>query len=84
MADNVGIQKGDAIVGINGTKVSNQSEIDVYSHAHRTSQGDEATIMVERQGKTLEKRVKYPVIPLRIEKEKKEPPKEETQKMRLL
>ncbi len=83
VADNDGIQKDDAIVRVNGTKVSNESEMNAYIRANRMKQGDEVTFTIERQGKTLEKRVKYPVIPQRPEKEEKEPSREETKKMRL-
>ena len=84
VADSGRIQKDDAIVGVNGTRVSSQPEIEAYLRAHKMKQGDEVIFTVERQGKTLEKRVKYPVIPQRTEKEKKEPPREETTKTKLL
>ena len=63
VADKAGIQKGDALVGINDTTISSQQDVTALFNMKSIKQGDEVVVKVERGGKVLERRVKFPVIP---------------------
>jgi hypothetical protein len=65
VGDRAGIQKGDAIVGINDTKISTEQDIVVLFNKKIIKQGDEITIKIEREGKVSERHVKFPIIPPR-------------------
>jgi hypothetical protein len=65
VADKAGIQKGDAIVGINDTKISTDQDILALANRKALKQGEEATIKMERNGKMSKRRVVFPVIPVR-------------------
>ncbi len=64
-AERSGIQKGDTIVGINDTKISAEQDIFVFMSRNGIKQGDETVVRIERDGKTLEKRVRFSIIPSR-------------------
>jgi hypothetical protein len=65
VADRAGIRPGDAIVGLNDTKISSGQDIASFFPKGRFKQGDEVLVKVERDGKIMECRVKFPVIPFR-------------------
>jgi hypothetical protein len=64
-ADTAGLQAGDIIVGINDAKVSSEREIAAFFGRGKNKQGDEIVVKIERDGKTMERRMKFPLIPFR-------------------
>ncbi len=63
LADRAGIRKGDTIVGINDTSISSDLDIVPLFAKGKREQGDEIVVKIERDGKVLEQRIRYPVVP---------------------
>ena len=55
-ADKAGLRSGDKIISINGKKVSNSS--DFKARVHENEVGDTVTIVISREGKEKEIKVK--------------------------
>jgi hypothetical protein len=77
VGERAGIKKDDTIVDINGLKVSNQQDIAGALHKIGIKQGDEITIKIERDGKPLDRRARFPVVPFRAMKKPERPAGEE-------
>ena len=54
-ASAAGIKEGDVILSVDGREVNRQNELQSYIATHH--QGDEVTLKIFREGKTLEKKV---------------------------
>jgi predicted metalloprotease with PDZ domain len=68
VSDGAGIKKGDKIIGINDKEVFAFRDFVALVDGKTIKQGDEVVVKIERDGKTMERRMKFPLIPFRSEK----------------